>query len=688
MKIIILFSLYAFICFFINCPLYVSTFAVILATPILAFFLKSFLSSFQILYLVSSLVLISVLYFVCGIRKEKSRSARDLAPFLIFIATFIVSYHLTLSWPDFFPMGERMRDYALLASVHTTPFEAHEPWMSGASLNYYIYWYRFAHFISTFTGYAVWDTYHVMAGFSPAFLAASISFLLIQCFSFTIFYTVLSSIIIVFGSNIAGIKNFFYGDQGWWGPSRVIRGAINEFPAWSFLLGDLHPHFLNLGLPPFLVGLLWTLCVAETSRALRIVGLIALFVISPFLIFNANAWDVPMLGVVFGVAIILFFFYGFQKQFKDIPLQSLAHEKYIVASLTALLLVFSLYSSSRNILPGDTPIHFVSKYVPGASPGTFVYIPSTDLAGTFLHWGIPLVLISLGAIMTPISWLERLVVALLIAASLFFSESKILLFLVLTIYALSYLRKAQIEGDEQSLSTWLHRTIILASLTLLLIPEAIFLDDAYGGENERMNTIFKVYSFSWSFIWIAGFLELRQLIKRLPLNIPALPKAVVSLVFTFILCGFTFSTIKLRKSQDSDPQGLASVEKEFPGAKAVIQKLRDLPESTIILEAQGNPYSWTSHISSLAGKTSFLGWANHVGLLTKKHEEVGRREKVTQQIYTSQSCEERKQLASQEGITTIVVGPLEESKYGPGVRVNWDCFKVIVFLEGGYSVFG
>ena len=41
------------------------------------------------------------------------------------------------------------------------------------------------------------------------------------------------------------------GDGWWWWPvSRVIPGAITEFPQFSFLLGDLHPHVLSI---PFLI---------------------------------------------------------------------------------------------------------------------------------------------------------------------------------------------------------------------------------------------------------------------------------------------------------------------------------------------------------------------------------------------------------------------------------------------------
>jgi YYY domain-containing protein len=40
-----------------------------------------------------------------------------------------------------------------------------------------------------------------------------------------------------------------------WGPSRIIPGTINEFPFWSFLFADLHPHLINMPFTILAIGL-------------------------------------------------------------------------------------------------------------------------------------------------------------------------------------------------------------------------------------------------------------------------------------------------------------------------------------------------------------------------------------------------------------------------------------------------
>ncbi|MCA0350906.1 MAG: DUF2298 domain-containing protein [Chloroflexi bacterium] len=96
------------------------------------------------------------------------------------------------------------------------------------------------------------------------------------------------------------------GVPWFWGPSRVTvsdgLNTINEFPLWSVIFADLHPHLIALPITLLVVALAW-----EVSRRRRLrrqlpaFGLAALAVGS---LAAANAWDVPTYGLVLIVGLM------------------------------------------------------------------------------------------------------------------------------------------------------------------------------------------------------------------------------------------------------------------------------------------------------------------------------------------------------------------------------------------------
>jgi uncharacterized membrane protein len=106
-----------------------------------------------------------------------------------------------------------------------------------------------------------------------------------------------------------------------------------------------------------------------------------------------------------------------------------------------------------------------------------------------------------------------------------------------------------------------------------------------------------------------------------------------------------------------------------------------------VLETQGRPYSYTAFVSTLAAQPCYLGWANHVNLLSKSEgKEVARRQKVTDDIYKQQDCMARKELAQREKISYIVVGTLERKNY-PGVEgTDYSCFSSVI-KTGDYALY-
>ncbi len=82
----------------------------------------------------------------------------------------------------------------------------------------------------------------------------------------------------------------------WWAPSRVNEGLldITEFPAWSFLFGDLHPHVMDIAILGLVIGIGagYVCSVVDGDRA-RARALVALLGLTTGLVRMVNTWDLP-----------------------------------------------------------------------------------------------------------------------------------------------------------------------------------------------------------------------------------------------------------------------------------------------------------------------------------------------------------------------------------------------------------
>lgn len=82
-----------------------------------------------------------------------------------------------------------------------------------------------------------------------------------------------------------------------WGPSRVVSPTINEFPFWSFLFADLHPHIIGIPLAGLFLAL--ALVLIENShtdwrqRWRYGLGLLAVFALFLGSLAAVNLWELP-----------------------------------------------------------------------------------------------------------------------------------------------------------------------------------------------------------------------------------------------------------------------------------------------------------------------------------------------------------------------------------------------------------
>jgi uncharacterized membrane protein len=101
----------------------------------------------------------------------------------------------------------------------------------------------------------------------------------------------------------------------WWTPSRVIPDTINEFPFFSFLLGDMHPHMLSI--PFVLLALAFGLNHIKSDESLiapnepERAGRYVLWGLVIGSLGFMNSWDLP---TTYFVAMLSIFFQQFRQQ--------------------------------------------------------------------------------------------------------------------------------------------------------------------------------------------------------------------------------------------------------------------------------------------------------------------------------------------------------------------------------------
>ena len=95
----------------------------------------------------------------------------------------------------------------------------------------------------------------------------------------------------------------------WWRVSRAIPNAITEFPAFSFLLGDMHPHVMSIGFVLMTAGTAVQIYlrpgIIQRDTIWRHIPLILVTVLSVGGLGAINLWDLPLGLTLIGGAVLL-----------------------------------------------------------------------------------------------------------------------------------------------------------------------------------------------------------------------------------------------------------------------------------------------------------------------------------------------------------------------------------------------
>jgi len=535
------------------------------------------------------------------------------------------------------------------------------------------------------------------------------------------------------------------GGWWWWRASRVIMDydlkgnwtldVINEFPAFSFVLGDLHPHVLAMpfvllavamALNIYLGGWRGTINFYFNELHISKTGFVIAALMLGGLAF-LNTWDILIGGalIVFSYALARVREAGWGwERIEDILL--LGIPVLITAYLMYLPFFIGFDSQAGGLVPNFMfPTRGAQLWVMWGTLFVPLLIYVFYLVGNKMQanwragaWTALGLVVGLLAIMFTLGLLglklrPEIIQPILVSQGLdfggFVSQSmarrltyigSLITLLALLIPALSVLfadRRPQMEDNElqdtelewstvngQSSAVFVILLIALGTL-LILGPEFIYLRDNFGF---RINTIFKFYYQAWLMLSLASATAVAMLLRSLRGG----ANVAFNLVFVIILItGLAYPVMAFPSKTNNfkPPFGLTlndfdSVQRNNPDEAAALQWLKSAPDG-VVAEAVGGAYSSYARVSIYTGKSTVLGWGNHEGQW-RDGALQGSRQSDIETLYSVPDWTTAQQIIARYNIRYIYVGGLERSTY----RVSEEKFSKFlkpVFQQGNVAIY-
>ncbi len=507
----------------------------------------------------------------------------------------------------------------------------------------------------------------------------------------------------------------------WFRASRVLpHQEITEFPNFSFVLGDLHPHVTAIPFVLLAAGLAFALYTSQDvlsgglwlqRPALLLWAAISLGGLSPL-----NAWDMPTMTAVMLGAVLLAN-YRLDHQWPGALKRTAAFAAPLLVAMFVLYIPFyrsfSSQASGIDVVSGHTTrlVHLLIFWGPFAA--LLVPFVALRLAQSFrktpfgIHdlpaaVAIPLLIIALWLVWTAFSpahgnpitdrstgWLTDFALAAFLGASL-----------------LALWRGMQDE-DEPSES----RTPALFALLLTVLATALVLgtefyylrDNFQGSDLFRMNTVFKLYYQAWLLGAIASAFALYYLLRWWrPLTQAALGMqvawgGVVALVLLAALLypvGAVMSRTRGFGAPGAPPRSLsalADVQRSSPDEYAAIQWLRQRPSAAyVIAEGQADDYRVPpGRISETTGIPTLIEWPGHEaqwrGEASSK-DWFGRVDEV-KTLFSTTDPQQAQTILRKYGVTFVYVGPAERQAYPAAGLAKFDSMMDVAFKQGSVTIY-
>jgi YYY domain-containing protein len=702
---------------------------------------------------------------------------------ILFLVTFGFMAFVRASNPEITTAGgEKWMEVAFInAILHSPTFPPHDPWLSGYAISYYHFGYVLTAMLAEFISVSASIAHNLMLSLIfglSAIGAYGILYNLLALRSSKMERSstglpLLGPLFLLIVSNLEGFlhslhhkglfwnfnaggtatspfwtwldipdlrdvpaqpltwapKEFFW----WWRASRIVQDyelngtwheVIDEFPFFSYLLGDLHPHVLAMpfmllavavALNIFLGG--WRGKINLYFGELRInkAGFFVSALVLGGLAF-LNTWD-----ILPGAALIVFS-YALAQVRRQVPEGDEVGwgweriEDVLLLGIPVVIMAYVMYlpffigfdSQAGGIVPNfmfptrgaQLWVMWGTLFIP-----LFAYLIYLWRSKTPAHWraGIFTTLGILSALVVAMFVLgflalrlrPELVLPILEAQGLdvntFITDSMarrltyiggLLTLLALLLPALSFLFKS----ENNSSSSFVLLMIALGVL-LILGPDFLYLRDNFG---YRINTVFKFYYQAWILLSLVVAFALAVMLAELRGLASILYAIVIVIVIGIGLAYPVFSlpsktdNFKANHPEQRTLDGGAYLANTMPDDYQAMQFMEKFGPG-VVAEAVGGQYSEYARIATYSGMPTVLGWPGHEGQW-RDNALQGSRMQDIETLYTTSDWATAQEIIDRYNIRYIVVGNLERTTY----QVNEDKFNRFlkpVFQQGNVTVY-
>ncbi len=746
------------------------------------------------------LVLLLVISGVVLYRRRESLTAffkehwkSVLATEIVFAAAFGVWAYIRSQTPAV-AHTEQPMDFALLNGILQSPhFPPEDPWYAGEPISYYYFGYLISAGVTQATGFASAIAYNLSLASFAAMSAAAIFSVVFNIvvglrqkvngeggLLGPIAAGVTGVVLLLFIGNLVGVLEFFhangqgdpdfwkrvsiegldgtgagvawYPNEFWWWfrDTRVINSfaesgafagsgvdfTITEFPFFSFLLGDMHPHVMSIPFVILAIGLAFNALRSPEPLDLHWLrrrpweG--ALIAVAIGALGFLNSWDAPTFLALFLAVVVLRGFHD-RAAGGDVEFKSVAALMVVIAA-AAVALYVPFYALFDSQFAGITPVRF---QVTGP---IHLFLALGPLIGAALILVLSFTWTEVGALdpMAPADPPRRRPFLWAVVIPLFPFVLWALVELGLTIAGVSHgllegkrsigeaflaigarfgvllpalvviaavlwvlFRKASRDGGATSAMQF---ALLLLSFAfgLLLGAELFHIEDQFGVTLDRMNTVFKFYYQVWILLAVAGAVALSYAAARVRRSVPAV--FAVTVVGVLIAAGFVYvpAAAYTKANEFSGPttlNALVQVEERNPWEYEAIQWLNEnAAPGTALIEAaviddfgqpQGGYDVGVARFSQRTGVPTVIGWGGHERQWRgEPFEPIAERGQDVDTFYRTDDVEEARAILDRYEVTYVILGDLERRIYDAEVEERLAAFLEPVFENERVIIYG